>query len=1139
MQEPLLRKVRRRPAPGGKALARLYQFGMERGLFKKGAKSVGKPGAPAVRTFEEMRAQHNADGKLASLYLEAFEQIRRVEEKMPVVPIPQGWRPLGPFCVPHGQTYGAGPGSRPAVAGRVPAIAVDPGNPLHLLIGAGNGGVWETNDRGGHWYPRTDDQPTLATGAVTFDPSNPTIAYAGTGEGDSFSSLGVGLLRSTDGGATWSLRCTHPFVGNGFYEIVVDPLDGDHLLAATTVGLYESTDAGVNWRQCRSRPTFDLSMHPVVGGDPNSTKEVFASCDDGVYRSTDGGTTWAKQTLPGAPASFDRVELCHAPSDGNVAYIFAGSGKIVYIWRREIIGGAFTRQPTPPRLRTSQAWYNWCAAVAPNNPDALYVGGIDLYKGIRSMTGTWTWACLSAKKTGDSIHPDQHHITFSPFDPNVIYTGNDGGIYMSPDAGNGWISLNKGLCITEFGYLAAHPQYDAWLIGGTQDNGTLRYEGEESWFQIADGDGGDCGINTSTPYTCYHTYYYMGIERSTTGGGWGSWKGIGPNSHESSLFYPPLDCNGDLVVQAGTKVHLSRDTGTRWSKVALPARKVASALCVPTETRVYVGTTTGEIYRIDRSRSSWRVPMTLTKPRTGWVSDLMVDPSNSHRIWATYTTLGGGHVFRSDDAGTTWSDTTRGLPDIPVNAIEIDPTNGNHAWIAADVGVYRTTNAGASWTPFNNRLPNALAKDVLLHKPTRMLRVALQSRGVWEINVDQASVRDVELYVRDSVVDTGRLSPPSSGVPDPFNFGSITHWHECPDLKADSPTYQTVSLSDVDFELFQDDHGVFASGLQHENTMRSRVVRVFVQIHNRGLNPATNVKVKCFFADASIGLPDLPSDFWINFLNNTLPVGSPWRAIGPYKTVPQVDAGRTEIIGFDWPVPVNTAPHTSLLAIITADNDELVTGESSIWGLVTQNKKCGLKNLALVDPPAFIGPRIRALKLNVWGSQRFGHYSLGIDRAPRGMVEAMLFSRHLSDVARRDAVLKRIKPTESMKKEVMKVLEGSGALDQIDLEFAFVPNPRRPGIWLKDFDLDRGTPQTVVVVTVAKLEQGRWSLLLWNGEGTEVGGFTLQSNAAKAIAQFPTIEARQAHDLEIEEVGRKAAATLRGLAVAGGIARSS
>lgn len=1086
-----------KPVPGGKALARLHQFEQEREFDLTDVKRVrpDQPLGPQARRLRRGQKVGGVAGAEASPYLAAFQRKEQMAREAPAVAIPQGWRPLGPFSIPHGQTYGSGVGSRPSVTGRISAVAVDPGNANHILSGAAGGGVWETRNGGASWQPRTDALPSLAIGAIAFDPSNPAIVYAGTGEGDFFRRLGAGLLRSIDGGIAWTLHATTPFAGTGFYDLVVDPLDGNHLLAATSAGLYESTNAGGSWTVRRSQVTWKLSMHPVIVGDPNSTQEVLAACADGVFRSTNGGTTWNAVALPGGPATYQRIEVGHAPSDGGVIYVFAaGSTGTAHLWRRATFGGAFTAATSlPPGLSTGQAWYDWFASVAPNNPDVLYLGAIEVHKGVRSVSDVWTWSNISARISGDSIHPDQHAIAFSPTDPNVLYVGNDGGLYRSPDGGNTWRSLNKGFCITELEYIAQHPQFEAWLLGGTQDNGTQRYEGEEVWYHVQDGDGGDCGVNATSPYTCYHTFFRMGMERSTSGGGWGSWAWIGPNvpANYNSLFYPPLEVNGNVVAQAGQSVFISTNTGTTWTEIALPSGVgVASALAISSATRVYAGTSFGRIYRIDSTGGTWQTPVQLTQPRVGFVSDIEVDPVNANRIWTTYSSFTGSHVFRSDDGGTTWNDVSAGLPNIPVNALILDPGNTDVVYIAADVGVYRSANAGATWAAFSNLLPNALVKDLVFHESSRLLRAATQSRGVWEIAVDQATMPDVEVYVRDSVVDTGRRTPSPSGVPDPFNLGAVTHWWQSTDVKVDSPSFQRPNLSDVDFEAFEDDHGVFAAGLIHESAQRNRIVRVYIEVHNRGLNPATDVAVKVFFADASVGLPDLPVGFWTNFPNNVVPTTSPWQPIGPHTTVASAANDRAEVVGFEWTVPGTAADHSCLLAIVSAQNDPIATTELNIGTLVLNNRHCGLKNIAVVNPPPEIGPRVEAIKLNLWGSRKWRRYALGVDRWP-GSLRGLVLSRRLGRLARA-AGLKRLKILEEDRAAIARLVRQSFYLRrELDLTTAWVKARRGP--WLKSIELNPEKAEAIVALVDRKAMSGHTSLVQWADDGTMVGGFTLQT----------------------------------------------
>ena len=1095
--------------PGGKVYIRLQQLQHERGIE---VTNVAHP--TAQRPLESMRTtaalaprgRGGADIGADSPYLEAFRQLTQMERPSAAAapspaaanPVPEGWRPIGPFAIPHGQTYGSGASSRPGVAGRISSIAIDPSNAAHILIGAAGGGVWESQDTGATWTPRTDAQPSLTTGALAFDPSNSQTVYAGTGEGDFYSWLGAGLLRSTDGGTTWNVRASAPFVGVGFYELVVDPLNGQHLLAATTAGLYESSDGGATWAARRAQGTWDLSMRPATGG-PTATQEVFAGCNDGLQQSADGGTTWTAVALPGAPAQWVRIEVCHAPSNPDVVYVVAtgttgaaGAAWVGYIWRRATAGGAFNAVAFPAGLSVEQAWYDWCAGVAPNDPNVLYAGGIDLFKGVLSGT-TWTWTNISAKAGGDCIHPDQHHVTFSPTDPNVVYASCDGGIYRSPNAGVNWRSLNKGLAITEFEYLASHPQYDAWLIGGTQDNGTELYEGGEVWLHVQDGDGGDCGIDQAAPGTCFHTFYGMGMERSTVGGAWGSWNWVGPNppATYNALFYPPVEVNGTTVCQAGESAFISTDAGGTWTEVALPAGELATTISIASAARVYVGTATGNVYRIDAIAGVWQTAAALTQPRAGYVSDLLGDPTNALRLWATYSNVTGGHVYRSDNGGTTWTNVSAGLPTIPVNAIAIDPTAGNTVFIAADVGVYRSTNAGAAWAAFSNQLPNVLSTDLVFHQADRLLRVGTRNRGVWEINVDRATMPDVELYLRDSTVDTGRRAPSPSGA-DPFVFGAQTYWWECTDVKVDSPPYQFANLADVDFEIFEDDHGVSPAGLIHENTQRSRTVRVYVQVHNRGPQPATNVAVKVFYASAALGLPNLPAGFWTNFPNNVLAAGSPWQAIAPHKIVTPIPCGRLAVVGFDWPVPGGQAGHTCLLAIVSAGNDSIATAELNIGSLVLGQQKAGLKNLVVVDAPA---APIRHVLLDLWWPFERGRYSFGTDLGARD-IKAILLGSRLARYAQ-ETKLPRRKITALERTDLAKFLRDYKGIkpEEFDLEQVYVP---RPGPWLTVPAGGREKPDRVVVLLAPRMRAGRFALVQWDEHGFPVGGFTFAALGATA-----------------------------------------
>ena len=747
--------------PGGKALLRLLQLLESRGFEESAAEVIDAAvhdeardelrsrlkqftAAPDAKVDEGGRARHvrarGAKGRtrttdesggapqdIDSTYLAAGTELTP-----PTGTGPQ-WRSLGPTTIPNGQTYGA---SRVNVSGRVSAIAVDPRNAAHVLCGAANGGVWESFDRGASWGPRTDYAATTAVGAIVFDPQNPSVVYCGTGEGNWWSWLGVGILRSSDGGASWSTLCTTPFVGQGFYDLAVDSTNNQHLLAATTGGLYASTNGGTAWTARRNVRTWSLAIAP--GGGAGA--EILAASSDGLFVSTNGGTSWAHVALPGAPAAFDRLAVAIARSNPAVAYAWGASGTSAFLWRRA--GGAWTAQSLPPGVSTGQAWYDWYAAASPDRDNQIYLGAIESYRGDLSGS-TWTWLNLSNKgSTGDSIHPDQHAIAFESGNANTIYIGSDGGLYRSANRGVNWQHCNNGLVISEFEYLAQNVGSSRWLLGGTQDNGTERWTGSPVWDHAADGDGGDCGVNRANPLTAFHTYYGMSPECSTSGGNFGSWISITPPipAGEGSLFYPPFECSAtasDTVAIGGDALYVSRNNGGAWTRIAFPSAARSSALKIPNGDNVYVGTSDGRVYRTTWNGAAWPGLTALTTPRTGaYVSDLFVDPNNLNRLWATYTSMGGGRVYRSDNAGVTWSDQSAGLPALPINAIDVDSRNANRAWVAADLGVYQTLNGGATWSNFSNGLPNAYVGDVLFHPHALVLRAATRNRGVWEIPVD-------------------------------------------------------------------------------------------------------------------------------------------------------------------------------------------------------------------------------------------------------------------------------------------------------------------------------------------------------------------------------------------------------------------
>ena len=715
--------------PEGKALARRRYFSQQRGLPDEHYLGANVEPMPAA-----VRRAHSRAAKAAATSGGAPTFASAAKKALPA------WRDLGPTLIPHGQTYGEGTGANPSVSGRCCGIVVDQANALHLVLASAGGGLWRSLDRGATWSPLTDQQPTLIVGAIAQAPSAGSIVYAATGDGDGQIPYGVGLLRSSDGGQSWALVPNANLTGLGCYDLAVHPSSPLVVWIATDNGLFVSNNGGVSTQLAINELCWSVSIHPT---QPN---ELLAACPSGLKRSVDAGGSWSAVALSGITAGSDiaRLEARHAGGNGAVGYAAASVDGAARLWRRATMAGGWSTLNTPVDLDIGQAWYDWNLAVSPHSVDEILWGAIDLHHGRRSGA-TVTWENVSSRVNQDSIHPDQHFALFDPTTPGSVYACNDGGLYHSGDSCAHWTSLNPGLGITEFEFLAQLDNNAQWFFGGTQDNGSLALAGPRLWDQVALGDGGDCSaIDRGAASIVFHSYYNMPVERAPASGAQAyAWTRIGPPVPKkyACLFYPPLEACDGLLVKAGRSLWISADDGTSWQELLLPTSgdakpDLASALAVHGTRTIIVGTLAGRMWRVTRGAAGWAsASVTALGSLPGYVSDIAIVGTTGKTLWATCSRLGGGHVFRSLNAGLTFVDRTGALPDMAVNALVVDPQNTSRVFLASDRGVWQTRNSGTAWAEFNNGLPNVIVGDLLLHRATRRLRAGTRSRGAWEVNL--------------------------------------------------------------------------------------------------------------------------------------------------------------------------------------------------------------------------------------------------------------------------------------------------------------------------------------------------------------------------------------------------------------------
>ena len=1071
-----------------------------------------------------------SEGKnFAQLRANALDHTQTMEPdlspgKTPSMPASNNWVQMGPFAIPNGQTYG---GARVLVSGRITSIAVDPANAGTIYIGAAQGGVWKTTDGGINWTPKSDNEASLAIGSIAIDPSNTQIIYAATGEGnfagDSY--YGAGVLRSNNGGDSWTLVGAATFLRQRFSRIIVHPATTTTLFAASSLGIYRSQNSGTAWSLIHS------------GGFPGTDVAIDTSNPDILYVAMAGGgifkSTNANAAIPtftqlttGLPTTgIFRATLAIAPTDTQTIYLLMCQDAYPYnitMFYVSINGGSnWNSIPLPGGNLGGQGFYNLDMKVDPTTPDIVYLCVTEMRKATK-IGSTWT-----ITKIGANIHPDCHALAFNPTDHLTIYAGSDGGIYKSTNGGSTWDdTINKGISIAQLEFIDQHPTSDAVLFGGTQDNGTEQFRNSAVFNHAQEGDGGFCSIDQSNPDNVIHEFYSISPERSTQGGKFGTWTPVDSGiTGTRALFYPPFTLNqvNQNEIAYGTEnvcIDTAQGTAGWGTTIVLPGLtatgtnlEMVSAISFINSNLLYAGTNRGKIFRCAKTAGTWAA--TNISPAgiaNRYVWDVQTMPANNNSLITVVSGFGTPHVWQCANANTApvWTDISgiapNRLPDIPVNALVID--TATTFYIGTDVGVYRTINGGTSWALFNNGMPNVAIFDLKLHQPTRLLRAATHGRGIWEFQLDVPAPNNVDLYVRDHVMSTARILPTPSGIPSAFedplqhvNLNDNVYWWQCGDIKVDalegSPLSYQMNVSAVNYLTFE-------SSLIHRNPQRTRINRAYIQIHNRGINDTNLVNVKVLYADASAGLPDLPSDFWTAFPADPT-TASPWHVAGTATNVSVRNTVPT-ILEFDFNPPATQAQHTCMLVVMDSSDDPIPAANKvfDIGQLVTNEKRAGLKNLHLIDAlPAPTGPgtNISVVSFNFFGTAASRIKVLGYKNKfiKVGFIFPVKFNTKNIPLK----TVKRIKPSKTHIAAIKKFIELNSRQEldirNYDLKQLFtVSNFAEITIADKISITKKGLPVLLVIEGLNKSIHGTsFSIVQENKKGQITGGSTFVINKLK------------------------------------------
>ena len=402
------------------------------------------------------------------------------------------------------------------MSGRVTAIDALHNNPDIIYLGTASGGVWKTENGGSNWQPMFDEQPILNIGAVAIQQSNPSVVWAGTGEGNPRNSLnlGGGIYKSLDAGKTWKLMGLEKT--KNIHRVIIDPGDGNIVYVAaignpysehSERGVYKTTDGGDTWKLVLH--TNDTSGCAELVMDPSNPNKLIANMwqhrrtpysfksggpGSGLYITFDGGKNWKKlgkkEGLP--DGDYGRIGITISASEPKRIYAMVEAAKNG-LYKTDDGGFKWDLVNSSAGDVTNRAFYFQDIRVDPLNENRLY--NINQMISM-SEDGGKTFQNVIPYS---GIHPDHHAFWIHPTNPNFIIDGNDGGIGISRDRGRTW-KFDEQLPVGQFYHINVDNEIPYHIMGGMQDNGSWRgpaYTWMEGgiknyfWDNLWGGDGFD------------------------------------------------------------------------------------------------------------------------------------------------------------------------------------------------------------------------------------------------------------------------------------------------------------------------------------------------------------------------------------------------------------------------------------------------------------------------------------------------------------------------------------------------------------------------------------------------------------------------------------------------------------------------
>jgi photosystem II stability/assembly factor-like uncharacterized protein len=646
------------------------------------------------------------------------------------------------------------------MSGRITAIDAVVDDPNIIYLGAASGGVWKTVNGGGAWEPVFDEQPILNIGAIAIQQNNPSVVWAGTGEGNPRNSinLGEGIYKTLDGGKTWKRMGLEKT--RNIHRILVDPLNPQTVYAGAIGnpyaehperGVFKTTDGGETWN--RTLHTNDTSGVADMIMDPSNPNKLFAAMwqhrrtpwslqsggpGSGLYMTTDGGRNWKKLgKAEGLPeGNYGRIGLAISRSNPNVVYALVEATKNG-LYRSEDGGYSWTLVNSDPQWVTNRPFYFQDIACDPQNENRLWL----IYQMISASEDGGKSFNVVIPYNG--IHPDHHAFWIHPKNGSYIIDGNDGGIGITRDRGKTWLFDEK-LPVGQFYHINVDNEMPYHVMGGMQDNGTWRgpaYTWMDAgiknyyWENIWGGDGFDAMPDPEDANWIYAMSQGGNVGRYhvPTGESWFI-KPVSPDlktrlrfNWNAAIAQDPFD---KATIYFGSQyLHKSTNKGRNWDIISPDL-------------------TTDDSVKIDQ-RNNGGLSVDITGAEN-FCTILTIAPSPKERgvIWVG---TDDGNVQLTRDGGKTWTSFRGKIPGMPMGAwvpqIQASKHVAGEAFVVCNdyrrgdfkPYIFRTTDFGKTWTRIGDeKRLTGYALCVLQDPAEPKLIFAGTEQGLW-VSIDNGA----------------------------------------------------------------------------------------------------------------------------------------------------------------------------------------------------------------------------------------------------------------------------------------------------------------------------------------------------------------------------------------------------------------